>query len=141
MLIVVISLGATVFAFATGGFTSIGNSFQGLFSNSSYQVAEHDVIQQLVFVNSGSSGSSGFTIYVLNAGTNPSTIEAVYVQNVVANTFVGQFTTGTNLPGSINSGIVQTITVYGFIPAHGTTYTVTIATSYGNTVAYTAKYN
>lgn len=140
MLIIVVSLGATVFAFATNGFGAFGNSFSSLFSNSSSQVQENVVIQQVAFTNTGTPSTSGITLYVLNAGTNPATIEAVYVQNATSNTFVNQFTSSP-LPVSINSQVVQHITITGFVPDHGRTYTLTIATSYGNTVAYSAKYN
>lgn len=140
MLIIVISLGATVFAFATNGFSAFGSSFSSLFLNSSNQVQENVVIQQVAFTNTGTPSTSGVTLYVLDAGTNPTTIEAVYVQNATANTFVSQFT-NSPLPVSINSGVVQYIIITGFVPDHGRTYTLTIATSYGNTVAYSARYN
>ena len=140
MLIIVVSLGATVFAFATGGFTTFGNSFQSLFSNSSNQISEDVVIQQVTFTNTGNPSTSGFTLYVMNAGTNPSIIGAVYVQNVTANTFVKQFT-GTPLPVSINSGVLKSIVITGMVPHHGFVYGFTIATTLGNTVTYNAKYN
>jgi hypothetical protein len=139
MVLIVVSLGATVFAFATNAFGNYGNSFANLFSNSAYQVGEDVVIEQVAFTNTGVSSTSGLTVYVMNVGTNPSTIEAVYVQNITANLFVKQFTSSP-LPVSMNSGSVQPISITGTVPDHGTVYAITIATSYGNTVTYDAKY-
>jgi len=147
MLIVVVSLGATVFAFATGGFTTFGNSFQSMFSGSSNKIAEDVVIEQVTFTNTHVSITSGFTLYVMNAGTNPTTIQTVYLQNVTANTFVKQFTSSSLpasvplLPFSINSGNLSTIFIKGMVPDHGYVYGITIVTALGNTVTYDAKYN
>jgi len=140
MIIIVVSLGATVFAFATGGFTAFGNSFENLFSNSSSKIAENVVIQQVTFTNTRIASTSGFTLFVLNAGISPTTIQTVYVQNVTANTFTKQFTTSP-LPVTINSGILQTIIITGMVPDHGFVYGITIVTILGNTVTYDAKYN
>lgn len=141
MILVVVSIGATIFAFATNGFGALGNSFANLSSNSSNQISENVVVEQVAFTNTGLSSTSGLTLYLMNAGINPSTIAAVYVQNVTANAFVKQFKSGTNLPGIINSGSVQAVEVTGLIPDHGTVYAITIATSLGTTVIYYAKYN
>ncbi|MGI0091944.1 MAG: archaellin/type IV pilin N-terminal domain-containing protein [Nitrososphaerales archaeon] len=140
MIVIVVGLGATVFAFATSGFSSFGNSFYNLFQSSSNQIAEDVVIEQVAFTNTGMPSTSGITLYVMNAGVSPSTIEAVYVQNVTATVFVKQFI-GSPLPVSINSGVVQSIVIAGFVPDHGTVYAITIATAFGNTVAYDARYN
>ena len=140
MIIVVVSLGATVFAFATGGFDTFGSSFQSLFSNSSSQISQDVVIQQVVFTNTGNPSTSGFILYVMNAGTNSATVQTVYAQNVTTNTFVKQFSSSP-LPVSINSGVLQAIVINGMVPDHGFVYAFTIATSLGNTVTYYAKYN
>lgn len=140
MIVIAVGIGVTVFGFATNGFNLYGSSFQSLFSNSSSQIAEDVVIEQVAFINTGSASTSGVTIYVLNAGGNPSTISALYVQNVTTSTFVAQFT-GSPLPVTINSGIIQTVKILGFLPDHGNVYGFTLATSIGNTVLYNAKYN
>jgi len=147
MIIIVVSLGATVFAFASGGFTGFGNSFESMFSNSSSKIAENVVIQQVTFTNTHNPSTSGFTLFVLNAGISPTTIQTIYLQNVTVNTFVKQFTSSSlpasvpPLPVSINSGILQTIKVFGMVPDHGFVYGITIVTVLGNTVTYNAKYN
>lgn len=140
MIVIAVGIGATVFGFATNGFSTYGNSFQSLFSNSANQIAEDVVIEQVAFINTGVPSTSGVTIYILNAGTNPSTISALYVQNVTSSSFVGQFT-GSPLPVTINSEIIQSVKILGFLPDHGVVYGFTLATSIGNTVLYNAKYN
>jgi hypothetical protein len=139
MILVVVSIGATVFAFATGGFSSIGNSFSSLLGTAGNQISEQVVIEQVVFVNTGVSSTSGANLYVRDIGVNAATIAAAYVQNVTAGTFVEQYT-GSPLPISINSGSFQLIFVKNFIPDHGQVYSFTIATSLGNTVLINAKY-
>lgn len=140
MIVIAVGIGVTVFGFATNGFNLYGNSFQNLFSNSSSQIAEDVVIEQIAFINTGSASTSGVTIYILNAGASPSTISALYIQNATESSFVGQFT-GSPLPVTINSGIIQTVKILGFVPDHGIVYGFTLATSIGNTVLYNAKYN
>lgn len=140
MIVLVISLGATVFAFATGGFNSFQNSFLNMFSNSSNQISENVVIEQIVFVNTGTSATSGATLFMRDDGINPTTIEAVYVQNSTAGAFVEQAKSAP-LPVTINSGILSSFTITGFLPKHGTTYQFTASTSLGNLVVLNAKYN
>jgi flagellin-like protein len=140
MIVIVVGLGATLFAFATGAFSSFGSNFQGLLSNSSNKIAEDVVIEQVTFANTLNPSTSGFTLYVMNAGNNPTTIQAVYLQNVTANTFTKQFASSP-LPVNINPGALQNITIKGMLPDHGFVYGFTIATSLGNTVTYYAKYN
>ncbi len=140
MIVIAVGIGVTVFAFATNGFNLYSNSFQSLFSNSANQIAEEVVIEQVAFINTGVASTSGVTIYVLNSGGNPSTISALYVQNVTTSTFVGAFT-GSPLPVTIYSGAIQSVKILGFIPDHGTVYGFNLATSIGNTVLYNAKYN
>jgi flagellin-like protein len=140
MILIVVSLGATVFAFATGGFGSFENSFVNLLSNSSNQASERIAIEQILFVNTGVTSTSGVTLFVRDVGINPSTIAAVYVQNVTASAFVAQFT-ASPLPVTINSGNLARFTILGFLPKHGFVYSITVASTLGNTVLLDAKYN
>jgi hypothetical protein len=140
MIVLVVSLGATVFAFATGGFSSFQNNMLNLFSNSSNQISENVVIEQVVFVNTGSSSTSGATLFMRDVGINPTTIAAVYVQNSTAGSFVEQ-AKSSPLPVTINSGILSSFTITGFLPKHGTAYLFTASTSLGNSVVLNAKYN
>ena len=139
MILVVISLGVTVFAFASNGLTSFGNSFFSLFTNAGNAVQETDVISQVSFTNTGTAGTSGVTIYIGNDGNNPTIIETVYIQSITSSAFVEQFT-ASPLPLTINAGLTGNVFASGFVPSHGTTYLITIATFLGNTVAYSAKY-
>ena len=45
MIVIVVSVGATLFAFASNGFGTLSNDFQNLFSNSSNQIVE-DVVMR-----------------------------------------------------------------------------------------------
>ena len=139
MILVVVAIGTTVFAFASGGFDSFSSSFSNLMGNSGNQVSEQVVVEQVVFVSTGNAATSGAKLYVRDVGLNPTTIEAVYVQNATASTFVEQFTLSP-LPATINSGAFQIIFVSEFVPNHGSVYTFTLATSLGNTVNSNAKY-
>jgi hypothetical protein len=140
MIVIAVGISVTVFAFASNGFNVYGNSFQNLFASSSNQITEDVVVEQVVFINTGTSSTSGVTIYVLNAGGSSSTISALYVENVTSSSFVGQFA-GSPLPVTINSGVIQSIKILGFLPDHGNVYGFTLATSLGNRVLYNAKYN
>ena len=140
MIVLVVSLGATVFAFATGGINSFQGNLLNMFSNSSNQISENVVIEQVVFVNTGASSTSGATLFIRDDGINPTTIAAVYVQNSTAGSFVEQ-AKSSPLPVTINSGILSSFTITGFLPKHGTTYLFTASTLLGNSVVMNAKYN
>jgi flagellin-like protein len=139
MILVVVSLGVTIFAFASSGLNSFGNSFFNLFTNSGNAVQENDVIQMVTFTNTGTAGTSGVTIYIGNDGQNPTTIQTVYIQSLTSSTLIEQFSTSP-LPLTINAGLIGNVFATGFVPSHGTTYQITIATLLGNTVTYNAKY-
>jgi hypothetical protein len=139
MILVVVAVGTTVFAFASGGFDSFGSSFSNLMGNSGNQISEQVVVEQAVFVNTGRAATSGADLYVRDVGLNPSTIAAVYVQNATTGSFVEQFT-APPLPTTINSGVFQIVFVSNFVPDHGIVYTFTLATTLGNTVSTNAKY-
>ncbi len=140
MLVIAVGIGVTVLGFATNGFDTYGNSFQNLFSSSSNQITENVVIEEAILTSTGVASTSGVTLYILNAGTSASTISALYVQNLTVNSFVGSFTSSP-LPVTISAGTIQSVKILGFIPDHGCTYGLTLATSLGNTVIYDAKYN
>ena len=53
MIVIVVSLGATVLAYASNGFNSFGNGFSNLLTNSGNQIAENYVVEQVVFTNTG----------------------------------------------------------------------------------------
>lgn len=139
MILVVVSIGTTVFVFASGGLTSYGSSLSALMGASGNQISEVVVIEQIVFVNSGNPSASGANLYVRDVGTNPTTIDAVYIQNATASSFVEQFA-ASPLPLSISPGSFQIIFVKNFMPDHGTVYTFTLATALGNTVSSNAMY-
>lgn len=139
MILVVVSLGTAVFAFASGSLTSFGSNFANLVGTSGNQISEIVVIEQVTFLNTGNPATSGANLYVRDIGTNPTSIAAVYVQNSTANLFVEQFTSSP-LPVSINSGSFQIIAVMNFVPDHGIVYAFTLATSLGNTVSANAMY-
>ena len=139
MILVVVAIGTTVFAFASGGFDSFSSSFSNLMGNSGNQVSEQVVVEQVVFVNTGNAATSGAKLYVRDVGLNPSTIAAIYVQNATASTFIEQFVSSP-LPVTINSGEFQVIFVSKFLPEQGSVYTFTLATSLGNTVNSNAMY-
>lgn len=138
MILIVVGLGATVFAFATGGFNSFGSNFSNLAGNAGKQISEDMVVEQVVFVNNGNPNTSGANLYVRDVGVNSGTIAAVYVQNMTSNTFVEQSLT--TLPITIRSGAFQVIFVNNFVPEHGVVYGFTLATSLGNTVNVNAMY-
>ena len=139
MILIVVGIGPTLFAFASGGISNYSSNFSNLMGNAGSQVAENLIIEQVVFVNTGNPATSGANLYVRDVGVTPSTVEAVYVQNSTANSFVEQFASSP-LPVVVNSGVFQIISVRNFVPDHGIAYGFTIATSLGNTVMSNAKY-
>jgi len=86
---------------------------------------------------SSSAGSShagsqpGANLYVRNAGTNPITLAAVYVQNTTANTFVGAFQL--TPPVTVNPGSFENIAI-SFKPSTGATYSFTVTTQLGTSI-------
>jgi len=134
MIVIVVGLSATIFAFATNGFSSLGSNLSNLFGNSANALSERVVVEQVIFNETGSH--LGANLYVRNDGLNPTTISAVYVSNVTAGKFVLSYTVSP--AKQINSGNFEIIAVT-FTPDVGTTYTLTVATLLGNTVVTNAK--
>lgn len=137
MVVVVVGIGTTVFAFAVGGFSNFGNGFTNLVSGAGNQIAEEITIEQIVFNEtagtcSGGHNCLGANIYVRNYGVNPVTIASVYVTNATASVFVESLQLSTQV--TINSGSFANIGVTGFTPDHKTTYTFSVATTLGTTV-------
>ncbi len=133
LLLVVVGLSATVFAFATNGFGNLSAGFSNLFSTSGSALSERVVVEQVTFNESGSS--LGANIYVRNVGGNPATIAAIYVTNVTSSTLV--LSSQLSQP-QMNVGTFQNIAVR-FTPDRGSVYAFTIATTRGNTVLVNAK--
>jgi hypothetical protein len=126
---VIVSLAATIFAFATNSFGNLGSGFQNLFATSGNALSERDVIEQVTFNESGSH--LGANIYVRNDGGIPTTVAAIYVNNVTAGAFVlsNQISPQTQL--SVGAFKIFAVT---FTPDHGSVYSFTVATTLGNTV-------
>src|ERR1700746_3563611 len=80
MVLVIVALSTTVFAFATTNVGNFGNTFSNLFTNSGNALSQKIVIEQVVFNESG--GALGANIYVRNVGTYPATLASIYVYNV-----------------------------------------------------------
>ena len=134
MIVIVVGLSATIFAFATNGFSGLGSNLSNQFGNSANALSERVVVEQVTFNETGAK--LGANLYVRNDGTNPATISAVYVNNVTASKFVVSSTVSP--VKQINSGGFAIITVT-FTPDVGTTYALTLATQLGNTVVTNAK--
>ena len=134
MIVVVVGLSATVFAFATNGFSNLGSNLSNLFGNSANALSERIVVEQVTFNETGSH--LGANLYVRNDGLNPATIAAVYVSNITASKFVLSYTVSP--ANQINSGSFSIIAVT-FTPDVGTTYALTLASQLGNTVVINAK--
>lgn len=139
MILVVVGIGTTVFAFATGGLTNYGTNFASIMGTSGNQISEFVTVEQITFINTGNPSTSGANLYVRDVGTNPTTIAAAYVQNSTTSSFVEQFASSP-LPVTINSGSFQIIFVKNFVPDHGMVYAFTLATSLGNLVDSNAMY-
>jgi flagellin-like protein len=134
MIVVVVGLSATVFAFATNGFSNLGNNLSNLFGNSANALSERIVVEQVTFNETGAK--LGANLYVRNDGLNPVTISAVYVSNITASKFVLSYTVSP--AKQINSGSFAIIAVT-FTPDVGSTYALTVASQLGNTVVTNAK--
>ena len=134
MIVIVVGLSATIFAYATNGFSGLGSNLSNLFGNSANALSERVVVEQVTFNETGAK--LGVNLYVRNDGVNPTIIAAVYITNVSASKFVLSYTLSPTK--QINSGSFQIIAVT-FTPDVGTTYSFTIATQLGNTVVTNAK--
>jgi len=134
MIVIVVGLSATIFAYATNGFSGLGSNLSNLFGNSANALSERVVVEQVTFNETG--GKLGVNLYVRNDGVNPTIISAVYVTNVSASKFVLSYTLSPTK--QLNSGSFQILAVT-FTPDVGTTYSFTIATQLGNTVITNAK--
>ena len=131
---VVVSLGVAVFAFASTGLGSLTGSFTGLMSGQGNVVAEHFVVEQVVYFFPATSGAD---VYVRNVGTVASTLVSVYVVDQSTNTFITQVA----VSAVLNVGTVVDIlhTTVTFTPSHGHTYSFTVTSFLGNSVTYNAK--
>jgi len=134
MIVIVVGLSATIFAYATNGFSGLGSNLSNLFGNSANALSERVVVEQVTFNETGAK--LGVNLFVRNDGVNPAIIAAVYITNVSASKFVLSYTLSPTK--QINSGSFQIIAVT-FTPDVGTTYSFTIATQLGNTVITNAK--
>ena len=134
MIVIVVGLSATIFAYATNGFSGLGSNLSNLFGNSANALSERVVVEQVTFNETGAK--LGVNLYVRNDGVNPAIISAVYITNVTASKLVLSYTLSPTK--QINSGSFQIIAVT-FTPDVGTTYSFTIATQLGNTVVTNAK--
>lgn len=134
MIVIVVGLSATIFAYATNGFSGLGSNLSNLFGNSANALSERVVVEQVTFNETGSK--LGVNLYVRNDGVNPTIVAAVYITNVTASKFVLSYTLSPTK--QINSGSFQIIAVT-FTPDVGTTYSFIIATQLGNTVVTNAK--
>ena len=126
MIVVVVGLSATVFAFATNGFSNLGTNLSNLFGNSTNALSERIVVEQVTFNETGAK--LGANLYVRNDGLNPVKIAAVYVSNITASKFVLSYTVSPTK--QINSGSFTIIAVT-FTPDVGSTYTLTVASQTG----------
>ena len=129
MILVVVSLSAVIFAFASNGFSSWESGLSTLFGNSSNSLSERIVVEQVTFNESGSN--LGANLYVRNVGQGVSTISAIYLTNATSNTFVLSYQISP--AKQILAGSFKIITVT-FTPDKGSTYSFSIATQLGNTV-------
>jgi flagellin-like protein len=134
LLLVIVSLSATIFAFATNSFGNLGGGFQNLFTTSGNALSERLVIEQVTFNESG--GNLGANIYVRNVGGIPSTIAAIYVNNVTASALVLSDQISPQTQMNVGSFKNYAIT---FTPDDGSVYSFTISTTLGNTVVVNEK--
>jgi hypothetical protein len=135
---IVVSLGVIVFTFASGGLSSLTQSFTGLISGQGNVVAEHFVVEQVTFTFAPSS-PTGADVYVRNVGTIASTLVSVYVVDQSTGAFMGQFAINT----ALNVGIFTDIDLHAgsltFTPTHGQTYSFTVTSILGNSVIFYAR--
>jgi len=131
---IVVSLGALVFTFASGGLSALTGSFTGLISGQGNAVAEHFVVEQVTFTFSGTTGAD---VYVRNCGTISSTLVSVYIVDQSTGAFVTQVTIST----AANVGAFVDIphTTLTFAPSHGHTYSFTVTSALGKSVTFDAK--
>jgi flagellin-like protein len=150
MLAIVVSLGVLVFTFASGSLASLTQSFTNLMSGQGNAVAEHLVVEQVIFTITGSPTTGGATVYVRNVGTISSTLVSVYVVDETTGAFVGQFpvtmTVNVQAVAAIPYGSTGNSAVCGssscgiaFIPVAGNTYQFTVTSSLGNSLVYNAE--
>ena len=134
MLAVVASLGVLVFTFASGGLGALSQSFTDLMTGSANAVSEHDVVEQVVFFFSGTTGAD---VYVRNVGTISSTLVSVYIVDQSNGAFISQIAIST----VVNVGTFVNVphTTLTFTPSHGHTYSFTVTSSLGNSVIFYAK--
>ena len=131
---VVVTLGVLVYAFASYGLGSFSQSFTNLMAGSADTISENDVVEQVVFFFSGTTGAD---IYVRNVGAISSTLVSVYIVDQSTGTFISQIAIST----AVNVGSVVNVphTTITFAPSHGHTYSFTVTSSLGNSVIYNAK--
>ena len=135
MIVIVVGLSATMFAYATNGFSGLGSNLYNLVNSSGNRLAERVVVEQVTFNETGAK--LGGNLFVRNDGVNPAIISTIYVTNVTGSSQLVVSYTLTPAK-QINSGSFQIIAVT-FTPDEGSTYSFTIATQLGDTVVINAK--
>ena len=134
MILIVVALSATIFAFATNSFGQFSSNFQMVFSGSASTLTEKLVIEQIVFNVTG--GALGANIYVRDVGQAAASIAAVYITLVSSNSILlnDQLSPAKN----VNPGNFIDLAV-SFTPTVGTVYYFTVAAQNGNTVGANAQ--
>jgi len=134
MVAIVVGLGSFVYIFASGGLNSLSQGFTNLISGSANSVSERDLVEQVVFFFSGTTGAD---VYVRNVGTISSTLVSVYIVDQSTGTFISQ----TAISTAVNVGTFVNIphTALTFTPLHGHTYSFTVTSNLGNNVIFYAK--
>lgn len=134
ILAVTVSLGAFVYAFASGGLGTLSQSFVNLMTNSGNSISEKFVVEQVTFTTSG--GTQGADVYVRNVGANPTTLVSVYIVDQSSNTFVSQTAVSTTL--NVGTFVDIPHTTLTFTPSHGHAYSFTVTSNLGNSVTFYA---
>jgi flagellin-like protein len=135
MLAVVVTTGVLIFTFASGGMTSLSESYAVAMSRQGSAAAERFVVEQASFNFSGAP--TGADLYVRNVGTVSANLVSVYITDLTSDASVLQATIST----TVNVGAFGDIphTTLTFTPAHGHTYSFTVTSSLGNSATYRAE--
>ena len=134
MLAIVVTLGALVYAFASGGMKSLSENYANAKTGDTKAASEKFLVEQVTFTTSGTEGAD---VYVRNVGGIQTTLVSVYITDTTTDAFVSQSTISVTVDVGTFADIPHA--TLSFTPVLDHTYSFTVTSSLGNSVVYDAE--
>lgn len=134
MLAIVVTLGALIYTFASGGMNSLSENYAVAMTGNSHAASEGFTIEQVTFTFSGTPGAD---VYVRNVGGVQTTLVSVYVTDTTTGALVSQATISDTVNVESFVDIPHATLAFTPVPYHA--YSFTVTSSLGNSAVYSAE--